>query len=408
LSPSSNIIIIGNGVAGITASRIIKEKNPNTKITIFTDENFNYYPRPRLYDVLSGEAKPNDIIMFSEKWYNQKGIKINLNKKIIKINPRKKEIILKNQSKIKYDKLLLANGGRSFIPPIENSTEKGIFTLRSMNDAIKIKKYSEKTKKAIIIGGGILGLEFAFSLKKIGQEVTVIEMASKLLPRQLDAEGAEFLKNYFTDQKIKIILEGKTTKFLGGKKVTGCILNNGQKIEGDLVIICAGMKPNIELAQNAGFKTNRGVIIDKFLRTNINDVFAIGDVAEFQNQVYGIIPAAMEQAKIVASNILKEKSKIYKGTIPTNTLKIVGLDLISIGMINPEKTNFQEIKESNEKLKYYKKLILDRGKIVGVILLGNKKGETILRKLMTQKKDVSNYKDSILQNDFDLKKLLIK
>ena len=174
MSSSLNVVIVGNGVAGVTAARIIKEKKPETLVSIYTDENSHYYPRPRLYDVLSGEAKPRDVTMFSEEWYKKKGIMVQLNKKALSVDTEQKELLLEDQSRVKYDKLLLANGGHSFVPPIKGAEKKGAFTLRSIRDALRIKEFTKKIEKVIIIGGGLLGLEFASSLKKLGQQVTVV------------------------------------------------------------------------------------------------------------------------------------------------------------------------------------------------------------------------------------------
>ena len=177
MSPSVDVVIVGNGVAGVTAASIIKEKNPEAKVSIYTDESHHYYPRPRLYKVLSREAEPREIYMFSEKWYEKRGINVHLNKKASSIDVDKKELLLENQSGVSYDKLLLANGGHSFIPPIKGVEKTGVFTLRSIRDALNIKEFTKKTKKAIVIGGGLLGLEFAASLRKLGQKVEVVVLS---------------------------------------------------------------------------------------------------------------------------------------------------------------------------------------------------------------------------------------
>jgi nitrite reductase (NADH) large subunit len=210
LSPSMNIVIVGNGVAGVTAARIIKEKNPETRVSIYTDESYHYYPRPRLYEVLSGEAKPREVYMFSGEWYEKKGIMVQLNEKALSIDVDRKELMLEGGSRVNYDKLLLANGGHSFVPPIKGVEKTGVFTLRTIKDALNIKEFTKKTKKVIVIGGGLLGLEFASSLRKLGQQVRVVELFSRLLPRQLDPDGATILKNRIASRGIDIVLGAKT------------------------------------------------------------------------------------------------------------------------------------------------------------------------------------------------------
>jgi len=404
LLSSLNVAIIGNGVAGVTAARIIKEKNPETRVSIYTDENSHYYPRPRLYEVLSGDAKPQDVTMFSEEWYRKNGITVQLNKKALNIDTEQKELLLDDQSRVKYDKLLLANGGHSFVPPIKGAEKKGTFTLRTIRDALTIKEFITKTEKAVVIGGGLLGLEFASSLKKLGQQVTVVELFPRLLPRQLDNDGAAILKNHIVSRGIDVVLGAKTAEILGGSTVSGILLNSGETIHGDLVLFSAGIRSNIELVLKAGIKTNRGVIVDDHLRTSAKDVYAVGDVAEVNGTVYGIIPAAMEQARIAAANILGEEHNIYTGTVPSNTLKVINVDLTSIGVVNPEDPKYEELKETDQKKGIYKKLVLDKGKIVGAILLGDKKGVTSIKRLIAHETDITKHKNTILKDNFDYKK----
>jgi len=405
LSPILKVVIVGNGVAGVTAARIIKEKSPETRVSIYTDESHHYYPRPRLYEVLSGEAKPREVYMFSEEWYKKKGINVQLNKKALSIDVDRKELLLEGGSRVNYDKLLLANGGHSFVPPIKGAEKTGVFTLRTIKDALDIKEFAEKTEKVIVIGGGLLGLEFASSLRKLGQQVTVMELSPWLLPRQLDPDGATILKNRIESRGIDIVLGAKTVEILGKETVSGIMLDSGETISGDLVLFSAGIRSNTELASEAGIKVNRGVVVDEHLRTSADDVYAVGDVAEFEGRVYGIIPAALEQATIAAANMLGDEGSVYSGTVPSNTLNVVDVELTSIGLVNPEEPRYEEIKRADEKRGVYKKLVLDKGKIVGAILLGDKRGFMSIRKLMAQETDITQYKDSILEDDFDYKKV---
>jgi nitrite reductase (NADH) large subunit len=400
-----NIIIVGNGVAGITAARIIKEKDPKSNVSVYTEENHHYYPRPRLYDILSGKAEPHDIYTFSDEWYTKKGIKVHLNKRALRIESEKKELVLEDNSKIHFDKLLLANGASSFVPPIKGSDKIGTFTLRSIKDALIIKDYTRKTKKSIVIGGGLLGLEFASSLRKLGQQVTVVEIFSRLLPRQLDQDAAKLLKDRISSQGINIFLDSKTAEIIGKQNVSGILLDSGQKISGELVLISAGVRPNIKLASESGIKVNRGVLVDQYLQTSADDVYAAGDITEFEEKLYGIIPAALDQANIAAVNMLEKKQKIYNSTIPTSTLKVVGVDLTSMGIVNPEEKKYEEIKRIDTQNGIYKKLVLEKGKIVGAILLGDRKGVTSITKLMAQGTDITKYKEEILTDDFNYKEI---
>jgi len=401
-----HVVIVGGGVAGVTAARTIRENDPKAEISVYTDENHLYYPRPRLYEILSGEARPQEIYMFSGEWYEKNGIKVHLDKKVVGVETAKKELLLEDRSRVTYEKLLLANGARSVVPPIKGVEKTGVFTLRSMKDALIIKEYTKKTGKAIIIGGGLLGLEFAASLRKLGQQVEVVEIFPRLLPRQLDQDGATILKDQIEARGINIVLGVKTEEILGKKRVSGILLDNGKELSGNLVLISAGVRSNTDLAVEAGIKVGKGVVVDQNLETSVNNVYAAGDVAEFQGRVYGIIPAALEQAKIAAINMLEKEKQNYKGTIPSNTLKIVGIDLTSMGIVNPEGPQYEEIRKIDKEKGVYKKIVLEQGKIVGAIILGDTKGVTPIKKLMDQKIDVTKYKDSLLEDNFDYRRVL--
>jgi nitrite reductase (NADH) large subunit len=396
-----HIFIVGCGVAGVTAARVIKQKAPETEVTVCTDENHLYYPRPRLYEILSDEKKPQEIYSYNEEWYNQLGIKVQLRKKVLSVNVASKELTLEDGSKASYDRLLLANGARAFVPPLEGVEKRGSFTLRTVEDAVAIKQYAKNGKKAIVIGGGLLGLEFAACLRKLSQQVEVVEIRPRLLPTQLDQDGSGILVDNLRGLGVDAVLGVRTIEILGKEAVSGVSLDNGKEISGQLVLISAGVKPNIKLAEDAGIKTNRGVVVDEYMRTSANDVYAAGDVLEFHGQVYGIIPSAVEQASIASANMLGGEKSVYKGTIHPTTLKIANISLFSMGLVNPEGSHYDEIKTIDRQEGVYKKIVLDQGKIVGVILLGDRKGTSALMRLMQREADVTKYRNHLLEDDFD-------
>ncbi len=397
--------IVGCGVTGVTAAKVIKQNAPETEVTIYTDEDYLYYPRPRLYEILSGEKEPQEIYSYTKDWYDQLGIKVQLRKQVLSINAAGKELTLEGGSKTSYDRLLLANGARAFVPPIKGVEKRGSFTLRTVEDAVAIKQYAKKGKKAIVIGGGLLGLEFAACLRKLGQQVEVVEIRPRLLPMQLDQDGSAILEDGLRGLGVDAVLGVKTTEILGKEAVAGVSLDNGEDISGELVLISAGIKPNIRLAEDARIKVNRGVVVDEYLRTSANDVYAAGDVLEFHGQVYGIIPPAIEQANIASANMLGEEKIVYNGTLPSNTLKVASISLTSMGLVNPEGSRYEEIKRIDRQGGVYKKIVLDQGKIVGVILLGDRKGTSALIRLMQRETDVTKYKNHLLEEDFDYRQV---
>ena len=395
-----HVAIIGCGVASITAARAIRQNAPEDNVTVYTDENHLYYPRPRLYEVLSGEKTVEEIYSYTPDWYAKLGINLQLGKKVLKISLANKELTLEGVLKAKYDKLLLANGARSFVPPIKGVDKKGIFTLRTVEDAVAIRDYAARTRKAIVIGGGLLGLEFAQCLRKLGQQVEVVEVYPRLLPMQLDQDGSAILEDYIRKLGIDMLLGVKTVEVLGKETVAGVSLDDGRDVSGELILISAGVRSNIRLAADAGIKVNKGVVVDDYLRTSADDVYAAGDVLEFHGRVYGIIPPAIEQASIASANMLDGVKRVYTGTIPSMTLKVAGISLTSMGLVNPEDSKYEEIRRIDKNEGTYKKIVLDQGKIVGAILLGDRKDTSTLAKLMQQQTDVSKYKNDLLQGDF--------
>jgi nitrite reductase (NADH) large subunit len=343
--------------------------------------------------------------MFPNQWYEKRDLQIHLNNKVLGIETGRKELLLEDRLRVSYDKLLLANGARSFVPPIEEVKKPGVFSLRSVEDALTIKGYAVNAKKAIIFGGGLLGLEFAASLRRLGRQVEVVEVSPRLLPRQLDQDGATFLKGRIENLGIKIALNVRTVKILGEKMVSGVLLEDGREISGDLVLISAGVRSNTSLAAEAGIKVDRGIVVDRHMQTSVDGVYAAGDVAEFEGKVYGIIPAALEQADVAAKNMLEKEKYDYEGTISSNTLRIAGIDLASMGEVNPEGAEYEEVKKIDREKGIYKKVVLRGGKIIGAIILGEKKDVTPIKKLMDREIDITVYRDLLLEDNFDYGKI---
>jgi len=397
------VVIIGNNIAGTFTAQNLRSLNKGIEIEIYTEEKYPYYTRIKLPELISEKVSIDDLIVFKEEWYKNKRLNLHLNKKIKKINPSNKTIQIEGENDlIAYDKLVLALGSTPNIPPIKNAVEmkdkkKGLFTLRSIYDAIDIKDFikSISAKKAIIIGGGLLGLELANQINNSNLETTVIEFFPSLLPRQLDIECGAMLKEEIESRGIKVFLDAATEEILGNGTVSGIRIKGGETINGDIVLIQAGIRPTIDLAKNADLNTNRGIIVNEFLETSEKDIFAVGDCIEYKNQIWGIIPACMEQSKIVAASVLGLKRVYYKGTTPKNTLKIVGLELTSIGIIDPTKQEgggWEILKKADKKECCYQKLILKDNKLKGAILFGENNAMSFVYNKMEQDVDMNELK----------------
>jgi nitrite reductase (NADH) large subunit len=418
-----HFVIIGNGVAGITAARALSDVGG--EVEVYTQEAHHYYPRPRLQKFLAGEIELEELPLYPPAWYEKRGVPVHLGTEVVELDPTAKRIALADGRLIPYDRLLLATGSSPFVPPIEGLDKAasscvrsgGVFTYRTIEDGLAIKRWAKEAKRAVVIGCGLLGLEAARALTVLGLEVTVLERGAYPLSRQLDAEGGALMRELIEAMGIEVALNASSQAILGngtsppglggieGGLATGVLLQDGRTIEGDLILVTAGVRSNVRLAQEAGLEVNRGVVVDEHLRTTAEDVYAAGDVAEFRGQVYGIIPAALEQAKVAAVNMLGRERAEYQGTIPSNTLQVVGIDCTSIGVIHPpEDESYQEFRKSEAAV--YKKLVLKDGRLVGAILLGDRKDAAPIGRLIGREADVSRYADRLLDDDFDWKRLL--
>ncbi|MGQ9516306.1 MAG: NAD(P)/FAD-dependent oxidoreductase [Anaerolineae bacterium] len=403
-------VIVGQGVAGVNAARGLAQlRSDHDEIHIYTDETYLYYPRPRLPAFLAGEITLDELILYPAEWYEKRGIQVHLGKAVTQVDPWSKYITLAGGGQVAYDRLLLANGSRPNVPPIKGADKKGVFTLRTIANALEIQAFARAIERAVVIGGGLLGLEAARAVSALGPKVTVVEFFDRLLPRQLDIEGAQVLQREMERFGLTIITGAVTEEILGGAEAGGIRLKDDREIPGELVIISAGIRPNTELAAAAGIQVNRGVVVDPAMRTSAADVWAAGDVAEFEGRVWGIVTAATEQARVAAANMAApagETPATYIDIIPSNTLKVVGIDLTSIGLVNPEGAEYEEIRRKDERAGRYEKLVLKDGRIVGAIILGNKDKVRPITELITRGTDVSAHKETLLEEQFDLSSLL--
>ncbi len=404
-------IIIGLGVTGVTAAKTIRQLDKDGTIEIFTNEMAYYYARPKLFDLLHKRLSSREIYFYGPDWYMKNNIKLHFGVQAEKINAKEHTVMFDDNVTVKYDKLLIANGARAFVPPIKGADKRGVFTLRTLQDAFDIGDYSAyigNNSPVAIIGGGILGLEAAHSFRINKLKPTVVEFAPHLLPRQLDGDGADILKATFENAGIHIKTAATTESIEGRDKVEKLILGNGEVIRSKMVLLSTGVRSNIDLLKSSGLAYNRGALVDDYLKVqNSEDIYAAGDIAEYNGKVYGIIPPAIEQAMIVGKNMVKENSAEYHGSVMSNTLKVAGIDLTSVGMVNlsKERESYEEIKASKPLEGKYRKIVLKNGKAVGGVILGIK-GESIpITKFVRSGKDLSAFRDKLKDISFPLKEI---
>lgn len=398
------VVVIGNGLCGTIFAKTLREIDPDVEIDIFGQEDYLYYPRPNLIEFLAGNIPFDRLFAFPEAWYSDHNLGLHLASTVAKIDPADKQIQIQGKGKQPYDVLVLANGAYAGMPPIKNADVSGVFTLRTLADALNIQSYLEGRNKIAVIGGGLLGLEIARALNARGAEVEVIEFFPRLLPRQLDAHAAALLTKQIEAMGIKVLLGKATEEILGSKEATGLRFKDGGERSADMVIVAAGVRPYLNLAQEAGLETNRGIIVDQQLRTSHPGIYAAGDVCEHKGRVYGIIPASFQQARTAAANIGGQTQE-YEGTVPSNTLKVMGVNVTSIGLVNPENEGTTELRKIDEARGIFKKVVLQDGRLVGAIWMGTKEGVNEINRLVAQEAELGDKQEDILEDDFDFSQL---
>ncbi len=394
-----NYIIIGNGVAGTTAAQTIRKNDLQGTIKIFTDEVHPFYSRIRLMEYLAGEAELSKLQIHSNTWYDQHNIRLFLNSKVTDIDAVKKEILTNAGERHGYDKLLLADGSHSFVPPIKGAEKNGVFTLRSIRDAEEIKRFMTGKKKALLIGGGILGLEVGNSLRKSGLKVSVAEFFPRLLPRQTDSVSSGLLQSRLEQIGLEFYLGVVSKEIIGDNPIKGLVLEDGRTVETDLIIISAGVRPNLELAQKLNLKTGKGIVVSDYMETGIPDIFAAGDGIEHNGTAYGIWPASEKQGEIAGMNMAGSKAA-YAGTIFSNLLKVAGIDLLAAGDIDPD-GKLESFIDQDSKSGTYRKLVVKDNHIAGCLLFGTLKDRKTILKAMQEKKDISAVKDRLSRFDLE-------
>lgn len=382
-----DLVIIGNGVAGITAALELARRKAGG-VDVFTSEPYHYYYRPRLPSFIAGELSEKELFAHEPSWYENAGIKIHLSTPVVRLFPERKAIVTAYGREYSYRKLLLATGSRPLLPLLEGIDKEGVFALRTLDDARAIKSYSEQCERAVILGGGLLGLEAARALRVRGLSVVVLERAPYLLPRQLDEEGARVLRRLVESMGIKVEVSAEARAILGNGKVESVVLRDGRKFQAQLVLVTIGVRCNAELAREAGLLVEGGIVVDERMATSAPDVYAAGDVAYFRGRSWGIIPVALAQAQVAASSIAGEET-IYREVVPSNSLKIMDIEVASVGEVNLPENQGIHLRLSRPEAGIYRKIVLRDGIALGCISIGDRKWGAMMEKLIKDKAPIA-------------------
>lgn len=365
------IVIVGNGIAGLSAAKAARKRNANAYILLMSSEKTITYNRPMLSDVLSEEYEKDQFYIEDIEWYEDNKIHLLLNTTVTSLNTNDKTISTENNEKIQYDKLILTTGSHNFIPPITDINKEGVYTIKDLDDIKNIKKSIKDVNKIAIIGGGVLGLEAADALITLGKKVSVIESADYIVKRQLDSHSARYLRSRIEENDVYVAENAGITALLGGDHVTGIQLDTGEVVEAELVIVSTGIRANKDICKGTDIACNNGVLVNSKMETNIKDVYAAGDVAEFDSRLYGIWPASKEQGEIAGANAIGD-SKEFSHFTPSVVFNVFGADIFSIGDIcavkgqNHSTLIFDDLKNGN-----YEKIVFKDDVLVGGILVGN-------------------------------------
>lgn len=364
-------LILGNGAAGLSAAEAIRERNSTCSVVMATDEEYLPYSRPMLTKSMLDEMPGQELFIHPSSWYEENRILNLTGKRAEQIDTKEKEVRFADGIRLKYDKCVYALGSECFIPPIPGREKPEVAAIRRIGDVKKISGILSEVKQAVVIGGGVLGLEAAWELKKAGLSVTVLELAPQLMGRQLDLEGGAFLKALIEKTGIEVRLNVTIEEIEGGEHVTGVRLGDQSRVNAQLVILSAGVRANASLAKEAGVLTERAVVVNEHMETTIPDIYACGDCAQYQGINYAIWPQAVEMGKVAGANAAGEK-KSYQQVTAALTFNGMDTSLFAVGDVGKDPQKTYEVKrEADQEKGVYRALYEADGKLCGAVLIGD-------------------------------------
>lgn len=400
------LVVIGNGMAGVrTIEELIKVSPTIYKITIIGEEDSVNYNRIMLSPILAGEKTLQEIVLNSQAWYEEHGITLYKGDPAVQIDRTRKIVHTHSGQQIQYDKLILATGSQPFIVPFPGHDLNNVLGFRTVKDVDRMLAISKTHRSAVVIGGGLLGLEAASGLNRQGMDVTVLHSGKYLLNRQLDQRAASLLSTSLEQDGITCRLNAKTESLIGNASgdVSGVKLKSGEVVAADLVVFATGVKPNIALAKQANLHCDRGILVSDTLQTFDPSIYAVGECVQHRGALFGLVAPLFEQAKVCANHLAELGFKAYT-TKPTGTkLKVSGLDVYSAGVIDQDTAASDNTDTPYEYLQYedrqkgiYKKLVLKDDKLMGIVLFGDIKEGAYFFDLIQSKTDISTFRHLLL------------
>ncbi len=407
-------VIVGACAAGIGAVEAIREVDQKGEITVISEERCSHYSRPMISDLVSGKADLEKMKTRDDQFWHKNNVNILIGKRAISLNTSEHSVTLEDGSKVSYENLLLATGGKPFVPKIEGLDKEGVYTFTNISDAeALIKKITGGTvNSAVVMGAGLIGISVTEALSKRGIKVTLVELQDKILSLLLDPKASEIVEAAVKKAGVNIIT-GQSAQKITGKpdnksSVGGVVLTKGATLQCDMVIVAIGVVPRIELATGTPVKTNRGIVVDNNMQTSVANIYASGDVAEAydfvidQNRLLPLWPLAVLEGKIAGYN-MAGKNTLYTGGTNMSSLKYFGLPIVSIGLANPKTDPALKVLVKFDEAKgVYRKLVLKDDLIVGMTFLGEIERSGILFYLMKNHVNVKEFEGRLLEDDFGL------
>ncbi len=390
------LVVIGNGMAGMRTVEELLELAPDAyDITVFGAEPHGNYNRILLSPVLAGEKRVDEIMLHSLSWYQEHGVTLHAGDPAVAIDRRQRTVTSQAGVTAPYDRLLLATGSTPFMPPIAGKQLPGVIAFRDLNDVGTMVEAAGQFQSAVVIGGGLLGLEAANGLLRRGMAVTVVHLQDTLMERQLDPVAAGLLRASLEKRGLKFLMPAQTAAILGEERVTGVKFADGTVLPADLVVIAVGIRPNIELARSAGLRCDRGILVDDTLQTFDPSVYAVGECVQHRNNTYGLVAPLWEQARVCARHLAELGLARYGGSQVATQLKVTGISLFSAGdfrgSARSESIVFKDLKRG-----VYKRLVIEDNKVLGAVLYGDTQDGPWYFDLINERRDVGPMRDQLL------------
>jgi len=391
------LVLIGNGMAGVRAlEELLKLAPEQYDITVFGGEPYGNYNRILLSPVLSGEKTIDEIMLNDERWYIDNGITLHKGKWVESVDRAKRIVHTSDGIEAEYDRLIIATGSNPFIIPIPGNELDGVIAFRDIADVDTMLAAAKKTGgKAVVIGGGLLGLEAANGLMKQGMDVTVVHLMDTLMERQMDKPAGALLKASLEEKGMKFLMEAQTEAVLGKTSVESVRFKDGLEIPADIVVMAVGIKPNIELAEKIGLHCERGIVVNDTMQTFDPRIYSVGECLQHRGQTYGLVAPLFEQAKVCANHLAHMGIARYEGSVTSTKLKVTGIDLFSAGDFVGDDTT-EELVLQDPGRGMYKKVVLKDNRIQGAVMYGDTIDGTWYFELMRDKTDVSDFRDNLL------------